>query len=89
MPQNSSRPSLTQRASRSWRGLGRRAFTLVEVLVAVAVMAILFVISLPAVNAIFEIEQRAAVRELGQTYTWLMDEAALRNVTFCVVFIIC
>ena len=49
-------------------------------------MAVLFAISLPSLESIFEVEQKAAVRELGTTYTWLMDEAALRNVTFRVVY---
>jgi hypothetical protein len=58
---------------------------LVEIAVSIAVMAAILAISLPAVSNIFEVEQKAAVRNFGQTYTWLMDEAALRNVTFRVV----
>ena len=68
------------------RGAYRRAFTLVEVLVTIAIMAVLFALTLPSLEGIFEVEQKAAVRELGTTYTWLMDEAALRNVTFRVVY---
>ena len=71
---------------RTLRRACRRAFTLVEVLVTIAIMAVLFAISLPSLEGIFEVEQKAAVRELGTTYTWLMDEAALRNVTFRVVY---
>ena len=76
------------RSCRPIRGVAvacRCGFTLVEIAVTIAVMAAILVVSLPAVSNIFEVEQKAAIRELGQTYSWLMDEAALRNVTFRVV----
>ena len=57
-----------------------------EVLVTIAVIGAILAAALPSLGAIFEVKQRAAVRELGQTYTWLIDEAALRNVTFRVAY---
>jgi len=65
---------------------GRRGLTLIEILVACAIMAIVAVIGLPAINGIFDLQQRAAAKEIAQTYTWLMDEAALRNVTFRIAY---
>ena len=55
-------------------------------MVAFAVMAAIALVSIPALNGLFDLKQRAAAKELVQTYTWLLDEAALRNVSFRMVF---
>ena len=49
-------------------------------------MAALALVSIPTLNGLFDLKQRAAAKELVQTYTWLLDEAALRNVAFRMVF---
>lgn len=64
----------------------RRGLTLIEIMVALAVMITIVAISIPTLNGLLDLKQRAAVKELGQTYTWLLDEAALRNVAFRVVY---
>ena len=55
----------------------RRGLTLIEIMVALAVMITIVAISIPTLNGLLDLKQRAAVKELGQTYTWLLDEAAL------------
>jgi prepilin-type N-terminal cleavage/methylation domain-containing protein len=64
----------------------RRGLTLIEIMVALALMATIAAIGLPALNGLFDLKQRAAAKDLVQTYTWLLDEAALRNVSFRVVY---
>ena len=64
----------------------RGGLTLIEIVVAIAVMALIAAVTLPAMGGLFDLQQRGAVKELGITYTWLLDEAALRNATFRMVF---
>jgi hypothetical protein len=40
----------------------------------------------PAMSGLLDLKQRSAAKELAQTYTWLLDEAALRNVAFRMVY---
>jgi prepilin-type N-terminal cleavage/methylation domain-containing protein len=60
--------------------------TLIEILVTIAIMAVIAAIGIPALGGILDLQQRAAAKELAQTYTWLQDEAALRNVVFRMSF---
>lgn len=55
-------------------------------MVVIAVMAILIGIGGPALSGLLALEQQRAISELGQTFVWLRDEAALRNVTFRIAF---
>jgi prepilin-type N-terminal cleavage/methylation domain-containing protein len=64
----------------------RRGLTLIEILVSLAIMAIIAAISIPTLDGLLALKQRSAAKELAQTYTWLLDEAALRNVAFRVVY---
>ena len=64
----------------------RRGLTLIEILVALAVMALIAAISIPTLDGLLALKQRSAAKDLAQTYTWLLDEAALRNVAFRVVY---
>lgn len=68
------------------RANARQAMTLIEIVVVIAVLGLIALVSMPALNAIFDLQQRASAREIAQTYTWLVDEAALRNATFRVAF---
>lgn len=60
----------------------RRGLTLIEILVTIAIIGVLALVALPTMNGILDVQQRAAARELAQTYILLVDEAKLRNVSF-------
>ena len=60
--------------------------TLIEILVVLAMMAVIAAVALPSLSSLAGWSQRATAKELGQTYRWMMDEAALRNVTFRIAF---
>jgi type II secretory pathway pseudopilin PulG len=60
--------------------------TLIEILVVIAVIAVVAAVAVPSLSSALDLQQQSAARNLGQTYLWLIDEAALRNVTFRVVY---
>ena len=60
----------------------RRGMTLIEILVVVAVLALIVGVSIPSLAGLLDLQRRGAAKELAQTYSALVDEAALRNVTF-------
>ena len=62
--------------------LTRRAFTVIELVIVLAVLAIIAAIAVPALSSVLSIEQHSSMKEMGQTLTWLQEEAALRNVAF-------
>jgi len=64
----------------------RQGLTLIEVMVALAIMAAVGAVAVPTLQGVLGLKHRAAAKELAQTYTWLLDEAALRNVSFRVVY---
>lgn len=64
----------------------RRGLTLIEIMVALAIMVTIGAVAVPTLDGLLGLKQRAAAKELTQTYTWLLDEAALRNVAFRVVY---
>jgi len=64
----------------------RRGFTLLEVMVVIAILIAVVAISIPALDAIFSLDQRSAARDLALTYERLHDEAVLRNVTFRIAY---
>ncbi len=69
------------------RGLGHRAgLTLIEVLVAIAVMGLVVAVAVPSLRSIFDVQMTGAAKELALSYRYLRDEATLRNVTFRVAF---
>ncbi len=68
------------------RAAGRSGLTLIEIMVVVAIVATLAFLAAPAMDGIFDLQERGAAKELAQTYAWLIDEAQLRNVTFRVVY---
>lgn len=55
-------------------------------MVAMAIMAIMAAIGLPAMSGYLGLQQREAAKEISQTYSWLLDEAALRNVSFRIAY---
>ncbi len=60
----------------------RAGFTLIEVMVVVAVLVIIAAVGVPSLAGLMDIQQRGAAKELAQTVTWLSDEARLQNVSF-------
>lgn len=73
---------LTPRRPRS----GEAGLTLVEILVVMGVLSLVLAVAVPTMAGIFDLQRRAAAKELAQTYQVLVDEAALRNVTFRVAY---
>lgn len=64
----------------------RRGMTLVEIMVTIALIAIVVGLAIPGLSAVLDLERRDAARTLAETYRWLLDEAAIRNVSFRVVY---
>ncbi len=60
--------------------------TLIEIMVVVALIALVMGVSVPTLRGVLDAEQAGAARELVMTYRYLRDEAALRNVTFRVAY---
>jgi type II secretory pathway pseudopilin PulG len=60
--------------------------TLLEIMVVMAVIGLVMAIAVPAVSNVLHIQQVGAARELAQTYRFLREEAAMRNVTFRIAF---
>lgn len=56
--------------------------TLIEIVVVMALFVALFAVAIPSYRAIFDINLRGAAKDMGQTFKWLQDEAAMRDVTF-------
>ncbi len=75
-------PGACMRATRRLRA----GVSLIEIMVVLAVMGVVLAIGLPSMNAIFDVQQRGAARDLAQTFRFLQDEAAMRNVSFRVSF---
>ena len=65
---------------------GRRGLTLLEVLVAVAIMILFSAALMPSLDAVFLLEQRGAARRLALVYEQLHDEAILRNKTYRIAY---
>jgi type II secretory pathway pseudopilin PulG len=66
--------------------LRRRGMALVEVLVVVALLVGITAISMPALDTLFQLEQRKVAKELTLQYGLLHDQAVMRNVTFRIAY---
>lgn len=64
----------------------RGGFTLLELLVAIAILIALAAVLIPSMSAILSLQQHSAARDLALTYERLHDEAVLRNVTFRIAY---
>ena len=71
---------------RSGRHHRRHGMTLIEIMVVIAIIAIVLGVAVPGVMAILDVQQRDAAKSIAQTYTWLLEEAAMRNATFRVAY---
>lgn len=79
------RDRLTQAALR--RG-GRRGLTLLEIMLAIAIMMLVTAVMVPSLSAVLMLEQRGAARKVALMYEQLQNEAILRNVTYRVAFLV-
>lgn len=75
-----------RRPSGRHRRARRAGFTLVELLVVLAIVVGIIAVAVPSLYALFDLEQRGAARQLAMTYQFLSAEAAMRNVTFRVAY---
>ena len=64
----------------------RRGMTLIEILAAIALMSVVMAMAVPTLQGILDLQQRGAAKDLAQTWSWLRDEATLRNVSFRIAF---
>lgn len=64
----------------------RHGMSLVEVMVAIAILLALAVVMVPAMGSFLQLEQRRVAQELATTYGYLHDEAVLQNVTYRIAY---
>lgn len=55
-------------------------------MVVIAIIGVVLLVSIPAVSNALALQQTGFTNELAQTYRFLHDEAAMRNVTFRIVY---
>lgn len=60
--------------------------TLIEIMAVIAIMAVVMGVSIISMTGVLGIQQTGAAKELAQTYRFLSNEAALRNVTFRIAY---
>lgn len=60
----------------------RAGITLLEIMVVLAIMALIIAVAVPSLSSIWDLEQRGIARDLAQSYRFLQSEATLRNVCF-------
>ncbi|MCB9680362.1 MAG: prepilin-type N-terminal cleavage/methylation domain-containing protein [Alphaproteobacteria bacterium] len=64
----------------------RAGFTLLELLIVMAILLLLSVVVLPAASTMLMLEQRGAARDVALMYEQLHDEAVLRNKTYRIAY---
>lgn len=64
----------------------RKGMTLLEIVVVIAILAAVMAIAIPSISGVMHLQQSGAAEELGLTYKYLRDEAALRRVSFRIAF---
>ena len=64
----------------------RKGLTLIEIMVVMAIIAIVLAVGMPAISGVLALQQQSAITELSKTYVWLIDEAAMRNATFRIAY---
>ncbi len=60
----------------------KRGITLIEMMVVMAVIAVVIAVGAPVLSSVFDLQQRGAAKTLADAYRLLQTEAMLRNVTF-------
>lgn len=64
----------------------RAGMTLVEIMVALAIIGIVSAVAIPSLSGVFDVQQRASARDIARLYQFMLSEAALRDVTFRVAY---
>lgn len=64
----------------------RRGVSLVEVMVAIAIMLLLVAILVPGLRSILDVRRREGARQLAATFERLHDESVMRNLSFRLTF---
>ncbi len=67
-------------------GTNRRGFTLIEMVVAVFIIAMIFAISVPTINNMTRVHMRTAANKLAGNIKYLYDRAVLEKVYIRLVF---
>lgn len=78
-------PLATLRAWSHRRG-PRGGYSVLELMVVIAILIALVVIMVPTLNALTAVEQRRVAKQLALTYTHLYDQAIMRNTTFRIAY---
>ncbi|MFT5582676.1 MAG: type II secretory pathway pseudopilin PulG [Cognaticolwellia sp.] len=60
--------------------------TLIEIMVVIAIMAVVLGVGIVSMSGVLGLQQTGATKELAQTYRFLSNEAALKNVTFRIAY---
>jgi type II secretory pathway pseudopilin PulG len=60
--------------------------TLIEIMVVIAIMAVVLGVSIISMSGVLGLQQTGATKEQAQTYRFLANEAALKNVTFRIAY---
>jgi type II secretory pathway pseudopilin PulG len=60
--------------------------TLIEVLVVIAILALVTAVAIPSLRGIFDVQMTGAAKDLALSYRYMRDEASIRNVTFRVAY---
>ncbi len=68
------------------KGTNRRGFTLIEMVVAVFIVAMIFAISIPTINNMTRVHMRTAANKLAGNLKYLYDRAVLEKVYIRLVF---
>ena len=68
---------MTTRAPQS--GRSQRGVTLIEIIVVLALAAVMLAVAVPTLSTVFGVDKRRASRELAATMRWTYEEATIRN----------
>lgn len=68
------------------RARRRAGYSIIELMVVIAILIALVIIMVPAFNSLTAVEQRRVAKQLALTYTHLYDQAIMRNTTFRIAY---
>lgn len=60
-------------------GRSQRGVTLIEIMVVLALAAVMMAVAVPTLSTVFGVDKRRASRELAATMRWTYEEATIRN----------
>jgi prepilin-type N-terminal cleavage/methylation domain-containing protein len=61
------------------RARSQRGVTLIEIIVVLALAAVMMAVAVPTLSTVFGVDKRRASRELAATMRWTYEEATIRN----------